>query len=51
MDDDDVIDYMIKEAVAIKVNKEDEKEMKAKEQTDWRSDKEGLAKLREAAGG
>lgn len=46
-----MIDYMVMEAIAVKVGKEDEKaDTKAKKQN-WKRDKSGFDKLREAAGG
>lgn len=50
MDDDDVIDYMIMEAVALKVAKEDEEVQNKKERKDWKRDTEGFQHLREIAG-
>jgi hypothetical protein len=43
-----VIDYMVMEAVALKVSREDEDNRKDKERKDWRSDKGGMDRLREA---
>jgi 3-deoxy-D-manno-octulosonate 8-phosphate phosphatase KdsC-like HAD superfamily phosphatase len=48
VEDDDVIDYMVMEAVALKVSREDEDNRKDKERKDWRSDKGGMDRLREA---
>ena len=50
LDEDDVIDFMITEAVALKVDKEDAAAQKKAEVKDWKADKEGLDKLREAVG-
>lgn len=36
--DDDVIDYMVMEAVALKVRKEEEKDRKAAEQKAWKEE-------------
>ncbi len=46
IDDDDVIDYMIMEAVALKASAEDQKVEKKKEVKNWKKDSEGLNKLR-----
>lgn len=46
LDDDDVIDYMIMEAVAIKTSKEDQKAQKKAEFDEWKKDKQGLDHLR-----
>ena len=43
--DDDVIDYMVMEAVAIRVQKADEKAAKAAERNRWKDDVEHLKKL------
>lgn len=48
---DDVIDFMIMEAVTIKINREEKKKAKEREHKEFKRDKEGLAKLREAAAG
>ncbi len=50
LDDDDVIDFMVMEAVALKVDKEDAKAQKKAEVKDWKKDKAGLDELREIAG-
>jgi len=50
LDDDDVIDYMVMEAVAVKAAKEDLKEQDKAEKKNWKQDKEGLDRLREAGG-
>lgn len=42
---------MVMEAVAAKVAKQDEDEAKKHHDKDWKKDKEGLARLREIAGG
>jgi len=41
LDDDPVIDYMIIEAVSLKVAKEDEEAQKAHERREWRKEKRG----------
>ena len=48
LSDDDVIDFMIMEAVALKSDKADQEQAKKKEVTDWKRDKSGLDKLRGA---
>lgn len=50
LDSDDVIDFMVMEAVALKVMQHDAEEAKKQEQKNWKRDKEGLDKLREIAG-
>lgn len=50
LDDDDVIDFMIMEAIAVKARKEEEDAEKAAKRRQWRDSKEGRDKLREAAG-
>jgi hypothetical protein len=45
-----VIDYMVMEAVALKVSKEDEDLRKEAERKEWRKDSSGLDALREIAG-
>lgn len=50
LDEDDVIDYMIMEAVCLKVNKDDENQEKEQEKKEWMKDKSGLDNLREVAG-
>lgn len=50
LDDDPVIDFQITEAVAIKVISDEDKARKQAEKRQWRRDKGGLDKLREAAG-
>lgn len=50
LDEDDVIDFMITEAVALKVDKEDAAAQKKEETKNWKKDKEGLDNLRELAG-
>lgn len=47
LDDDDLIDYMIMEAVSMKVMKEDQKSKKDAEKRDWKKDKAGLDALRD----
>jgi hypothetical protein len=42
--EDDVIDYMVLEAVALKVWKQQEEASKKKEKSDWKNDKEALKK-------
>ena len=49
--EDDVVNYMILEAVALKAAKEDRAAEREKEVADWKEDKGGLDKLREAAYG
>lgn len=49
-EDDDVIDFLIMEAVAVKVMKEDEKQEKARERERFKKDPEGLERLRSMAG-
>jgi hypothetical protein len=49
MDSDDVIDYMIMEAVSLKVAKEAKDAEKRREVEDWKNDREGLDRLRAAA--
>lgn len=51
LDDDDVIDFMITEAIAVKVAKEDQDEDRKQETKKWKKDKEGLNKLRDMAAG
>lgn len=51
LDSDDVIDYMVMEAVAIKVGKEEAKAEKKAKAQDWKRDKEGLDKLKAIGGG
>lgn len=43
--EDDVIDYMVMEAVAIRVQKADEKAAKAAERKRWQKDNDHLKKL------
>ena len=50
LDEDDVIDFMVMEAIAVKARKEEETAQKQAERKKWQRDKEGLDKLREAAG-
>ncbi len=49
LDDDDVIDFMIMEAVALKSAKEDNEQEQQAERKNWRKDSGGLDKLREIA--
>ena len=42
--EDDVIDYMVLEAVALKVMKQREEAEKKREKSDWKNDKEALKK-------
>lgn len=51
LDDDDVIDFMIMEAVALSVAKETKEVKKQEERTSWRNDKEGLDRLRNLSKG
>lgn len=46
MDEDEVIDYLILEAVAAKVAKEDEQYMKEQEKRDWKKDTSKLEQFR-----
>lgn len=48
--EDDLIDYMIMEAVFIKARKEESEAEKAAEKKEWKSDKSGFDALRAAAG-
>lgn len=49
LDDDDVIDFMVMEAVAITAAKEAKKQEENQERQSWKKDKGGLDKLREVA--
>lgn len=49
MSDDDVTDYMVMEAVAVKVAKQEKKAQTQQAQTEFKRDKEGLDRLRQAA--
>lgn len=49
MVDDDVIDYMIMEAVAVKASNEDREAEESETKKDWKSDREGLKNLRQMA--
>lgn len=40
--DDDVIDYMVMEAVAVKAGKEDEKEREKQKRESWKENKDHL---------
>lgn len=51
LDDDDVIDYMIMEAVAVKSTKVEQEAQKREEQKAWKKDDEGLKGLKSIAGG
>jgi hypothetical protein len=42
LDDDEVIDYFILEAIAAKVAKDDERQRKALEKNNWKNDKSKL---------
>lgn len=44
--EDDVIDYMVMEAVAIRVSKEEAKAEKARKMKEWQSDKSSLDQFR-----
>ncbi len=46
LDDDELIDFMVMEAVAVKVTKEDAEQAKTDEKREWKKDKEGLDNLR-----
>lgn len=50
LDDDEVIDFQIMEAVALKVNREDKKEAQKRKGEEFKHDEEGLEKLRQIAG-
>lgn len=50
LDDDDVVDFMIMEAVALKINKQDKQAEDRATKKAWMKDKEGLDKLRDIAG-
>jgi len=50
MDDDDVIDYMVMEAVAAKAAEEMKKAQKEQEKKEWKKDKAGIDRLKELAG-
>lgn len=50
MDSDEVVDFMVMEAVALKANKEEQDAQDKNEKKEWKRDKEGLDKLRESAG-
>lgn len=50
LDDDEVIDFMIAEAIAIKVDKEDSDAAKKQEREEWKRESSGLEKLKELAG-
>lgn len=45
LDDDDVIDYMILEAITYKVAKEEEKEAEDRKKKEWKSDFSELRKV------
>lgn len=51
LDEDDVIDFMIVEAISARVNKEELDLQKKKKVADWKHDKEGLDNLRHIAAG
>ncbi len=51
MDSDDVIDFQIIEAIAIKVAKEEEKAAKKAKAAEWKKDREGIDRLKELSGG
>lgn len=51
LDDDDVIDFMITEAVAARIYKEEHEGRKEEKVKAWKKDKAGLDRLREIAGG
>lgn len=51
LDDDDVIDFQIMEAVAVKIQREDEKAEKEYKKRQWRKDNEGIDRLKQIAGG
>lgn len=50
LDDDDVIDFMIMESVAVAAARGKQEEEKAVERKNWRKDKAGLDHLRNVAG-
>lgn len=43
-----MIDFMVMEAVAIKVSNEDREAAERDKRTDWKRDKEGFKRLRDA---
>lgn len=49
--DDDVVDYLIMEAVAMKSMSEDQKVQKKERAKEFRQDRTGLDNLRKVAGG
>jgi hypothetical protein len=49
MDSDDVIDYMIMEALSVKQAKEERDAEKERKRKEWQNDGDGLARLRAAA--
>jgi hypothetical protein len=49
MDDDDVIDFMIMEAVAVAASQQEREAEQSSERKEWRRDREGLDKLKSAA--
>lgn len=51
LSEDDVTDYMVMEAVAIKAAKQEEKAQRQAKAQDFKQDKEGLDRLRSIAGG
>jgi hypothetical protein len=50
LDEDDVIDFQIAEAVVVKVAKEREEQQKKQERKEWRKDQEGIDRLKEITG-
>lgn len=51
IDSDDVIDFMIMEAVALRIDRIEKERAKEKQAKEFKKDKAGLDKLREIAGG
>lgn len=46
LDEDDVIDFMIMEAVAVAASKQTQEQEKSSERKSWKQDREGLDRLR-----
>lgn len=51
LSEDDVIDFMITEAVALKVDREDQKAEKKHERDEWKKDASGLEALKDTVTG
>lgn len=47
LSEDDVIDFMITEAVALRVDREDQKAIKKQERDQWKKDTSGLDALKD----